>query len=134
MKSPKWLRYIFPNYIWHHNPLSKVIYLTFDDGPTPEITPFILDCLQQYNAKATFFCIGDNAKKYPELMHKIQQEQHTIGNHTQHHINGWKTNTEDYLKDCLMAEENLAPYSNNNTKLFRPPYGKCTWKQRKKNN
>ena len=132
VKSPRWLRHIFPKYIWHFSPSSKVIYLTFDDGPMINTTKFILDCLREYNAKATFFCIGKNAEKYPELMQKIQQEQHAIGNHSQQHLNGWQTNTQNYIIDCLKAEETLKPYTNNTTKLFRPPYGKCTLKQQKK--
>ena len=129
VKSSKWLRYLFPKYIWHYSPSSKVIYLTFDDGPMLQTTEFILGCLEQYNAKATFFCIGDNAEKYPDLMRKIKQEDHAIGNHTQQHLNGWRTTTENYIKDCLTAEETLKLHTKNATKLFRPPYGKCTLKQ-----
>lgn len=131
VKSPKWLGYLFPKYIWHYNPSSKVIYITFDDGPMPQTTEFILDCLEQYNAKATFFCIGDNAEKYSYLMRKIIQNDHAIGNHTQQHLNGWKTTTKNYIKDCLKAEKTLKPYTKNTTKLFRPPYGKCSLKQQK---
>ena len=96
-----------------------------------ETTDFILNTLRQYNAKATFFCIGDNARKHPELIHKIQQEQHAIGNHTQHHLNGWHTTTQEYINDCLLAEETLEPFNNTNLKLFRPPYGRCTKTQQK---
>lgn len=131
VKSPKWLKHLFPKYIWHYSPSSKVIYLTFDDGPIPSSTHFILDYLKVYNAQATFFCIGENAKKHPKLMQRILKEKHSIGNHTQHHVNGWQTTTQNYIKDCLSAEETLAPYTRNNSKLFRPPYGKCTRKQQK---
>ena len=131
VKSPRWLRHLYPDYIWHYNPSSKVIYLTFDDGPMTNTTDFILDCLREYNAKATFFCIGNNAQKHPELMLKIKNEQHSIGNHTQHHLNGWRTDNDNYIKDCIIAEKTLAPYTDKNLKLFRPPYGKCTKKQRK---
>jgi len=94
-------------------------------------TDIILDHLREYNAKATFFCIGDNVQKHPELMLKIKNEQHAIGNHTQQHLNGWQTNYHAYIKDCLLAEETLTPYTHKDIKLFRPPYGKCTKKQRK---
>jgi len=130
IKSPKWIRYIFPNYQWHYKSSSKVIYLTFDDGPMLNSTDFILDCLRKYNAKATFFCIGENVEKHPELTQKIITEKHSIGNHTQHHLNGWKTDTKTYFNNCLWVEETLKPYTNSDFKLFRPPYGKCTRKQR----
>jgi len=132
VKSPKWIRYIFPNYIWHLQPSSKVIYLTFDDGPTKECTNFILDYLKEYNAKATFFCIGENAKKNSALMNRTIQEGHIVANHTQHHSNGWNTNNSDYINECIEAEETLSNYTKNNTlKLFRPPYGKCKKKQQR---
>jgi len=130
VKSPKWIRYIFPNYIWHFNPSSKVIYLTFDDGPTIENTKFILKTLKDYQAKATFFCIGENIKKHPDLMDQILENNHTVANHTQHHVNGWKTSTKEYIKECLETERSLTPYyRQKNQKLFRPPYGRCTRKQ-----
>ena len=132
VKSPKWLKLLFPNYKWHYESSSKVIYLTFDDGPMLKSTDFILDSLRKYNAKATFFCIGENVRKYPQLADKIKKEEHSIGNHTQHHLNGWKTKTEAYIKDSLKGEETLNKYIKDSShKLFRPPYGKCTRKQRK---
>ena len=98
---------------------SKNIYLTFDDGPTPEITEFIIDCLNKYNAKATFFCVGENIKKYPEAFKLYTDNHHVIGNHTYNHLNGWKTNNEEYYKNIFKCQK-LIPHS----QLFRPPYGK----------
>jgi peptidoglycan/xylan/chitin deacetylase (PgdA/CDA1 family) len=94
------------------------LYLSFDDGPHPAITPFVLDELKKYNAKATFFCIGDNVIMYPEVYNRYLEEGHTVGNHTQKHVNGWKTKDEIYLQD--VKEAGLYIKSN----LFRPPYGR----------
>ena len=95
VKIPRFIKRIFPNYVWDFSPKEKVIYLTFDDGPTPEITNWTLKTLKDYNAKATFFCIGNNVKKHPEIFKNVLTEGHSIGNHTQDHIIGWKTKTED---------------------------------------
>ncbi len=130
VKSPKWIRWIFPSYIWHIKTTQKVLHLTFDDGPDPEATPFVLDCLRKYKATATFFCIGECAKKHPKLLQRIKDEGHQIGNHTQHHYNGWNTASHLYAKDILEAEKWLYDSNYKNTFLFRPPYGKCTRKQR----
>ncbi len=97
---------------------SNAIYLTFDDGPMPEVTSWVLDLLKQFNAKATFFCVGDNAQKYPGLLKRIMDEGHAIGNHTYNHLNGWKTNDKEYFRNIQMAT-NVLP-----TKLLRPPYGR----------
>jgi peptidoglycan/xylan/chitin deacetylase (PgdA/CDA1 family) len=97
---------------------EKALYLTFDDGPHPTITPIVLDLLSKYNAKATFFCIGDRAKRYPEILQRIRQEGHAIGNHTQHHVNGWATLDRDYIDQVNQAAEFIP------SKLFRPPYGR----------
>lgn len=100
------------------------IYLTFDDGPTPEITEWTLQQLKKHNAKATFFCIGDNIRKYPEIFKKVIEEGHSIGNHTFNHLNGWKTSKQEYLenaKKCQSEIYNLQPAI---CTLFRPPYGK----------
>ena len=95
---------------------EKIIYLSFDDGPIPEVTPWVLEQLKKRNAKATFFCIGDNAKKHPAILRQITEEGHAIGNHTYHHLNGWKTKNPDYFNDIDLARK-LIP-----SKLFRPPY------------
>ena len=99
---------------------EKSIYLTFDDGPVPEATPWILDLLANYNAKATFFMVGDNVVKYPEIHTQVQLAGHTVGNHTFNHLKGWKTSVTAYQENYQLAEEALAT---SEKKLFRPPYG-----------
>lgn len=136
IKTPLVAKKMFPNYVWDISTTEKVIYLTFDDGPTPEITNWTLDILKQYNAKATFFCIGNNIEKYPDIFQDILNEEHVIGNHTQNHIKGWKTKAKDYLKNIVVAEEVIKSQIVNHksliVNLFRPPYGQITPKQGKK--
>ncbi len=97
---------------------NKTIYLSFDDGPTPEITDWILDMLDQYQAKATFFCVGENVSKYPDKFSEIKKRGHAVGNHTYNHLNGWKTNTEKYVENVIVANDVIQ------SRLFRPPYGR----------
>lgn len=123
VKTPWWLRLLYKSCIWQMPASSNTIYLTFDDGPHPTITPFVLDELKKYNALATFFCIGDNVTKYPETYVRILQEGHAVGNHTYNHLNGWKTATGAYLENINKAK--MVVDSN----LFRPPYGKTTYAQ-----
>ena len=104
--------------IWSRSTKHKRIYLSFDDGPHPTITNFVLDTLRENGIKATFFCIGDNVLKYPETFERIVKEQHSIGNHTHNHLNGWKTDNIQYYKNILQAAKHIP------SKLFRPPYGK----------
>ncbi len=104
--------------IWSRSTKHKRIYLSFDDGPHPTITNFVLDTLRENGIKATFFCIGDNVIKYPETFERIVKEQHSIGNHTHNHLNGWKTDNIQYYKNILQAAKHIP------SKLFRPPYGK----------
>jgi peptidoglycan/xylan/chitin deacetylase (PgdA/CDA1 family) len=99
------------------------VFLTFDDGPHPEITPKVLALLKQHNATATFFLVGDNALKYPDVVAQIVNEGHTIGNHTMHHVNGYKTSTKSYLENVSKCAKHVS------SSLFRPPYGKLTRKQ-----
>jgi peptidoglycan/xylan/chitin deacetylase (PgdA/CDA1 family) len=148
IKTPTVVKKMFPNYIWDIVTSEKIIYLTFDDGPTPKITDWTLDVLKQYNAKATFFCIGNNIEQHPEIFQNILTEGHSISNHTQHHIKGWKTKAKDYLENVQLCESVLkTQISNSNfqnnksqivnhhslvTNLFRPPYGQITPKQGKK--
>jgi peptidoglycan/xylan/chitin deacetylase (PgdA/CDA1 family) len=120
---------IFPNYIWGISTKKPVVYLTFDDGPIPEVTPWVLDLLTEYNAKATFFCIGDNINKHPEIFLKIYQNKHTIGNHTYNHLKGWNANAVDYVENTLKCQKEIEEHTTSATKLFRPPYGKITNKQ-----
>ncbi|GAL87997.1 polysaccharide deacetylase family protein [Jejuia pallidilutea] len=135
VKTPKVIKSIFPNYVWNIDTTEKVIYLTFDDGPTPQITNWILNILNQYNAKATFFCIGANVEKYPDVFQGILNENHRVGNHTQHHIKGWKTKNKAYIKNVEKAQKvfelNLQNSELRIQNLFRPPYGKITFKQGK---
>lgn len=144
IKTPVVAKKMFPNYVWDIPSTKKVIYLTFDDGPTPEITKWTLDTLKQYNAKATFFCIGNNIEKHPAIFQDILNEGHVIGNHTQNHIKGWKTKAKDYLKNIAAAETVIKSQiptpiaigtksqKSRVTNLFRPPYGQITPKQGKK--
>lgn len=121
---PPWLlRRYYNRFIWNLHPESKSVYLTFDDGPVPGPTDFVLEQLEKYNAKATFFCIGDNVKKNPDLFQKLIHNGHRIGNHTFHHLNGWFQNTEDYINDVTKAESVIS------SDLFRPPYGKIKMQQ-----
>ena len=145
-KTPRIFMRFFSNYTWCFDSNKKEIYLTFDDGPTPEVTEFVLNELQKYNAKATFFCIGKNIEKYPSIFKRIINEKHSVGNHTQNHFNGWKYSTEDYLENVLECENvianemkqlqnykeiTLSKTLRNNKKLYRPPYGKIKSNQAK---
>src|SRR5439155_11548253 len=120
VKTPWWLKKIYSSYIWSISTKEKNLYLTFDDGPHPEITPFVLKELKKHGALATFFCIGKNVLAYPDVYKQILDEGHGVGNHTQNHLNGWKTENDVYLKDIAEA----ANYIDSN--LFRPPYGKIS--------
>jgi peptidoglycan/xylan/chitin deacetylase (PgdA/CDA1 family) len=110
--------------IWKKKTKKKEVWLTFDDGPTPEVTPWILRVLKNQEVKATFFLVGKEIKQYPELLKKIQQQGHAIGNHSYSHFNGWKSKNKKYLSDIKKCDQ-LIP---GNT-LFRPPYGKLTFNQ-----
>ena len=125
VKTPWWIKKILPSYIWSIPTREKVLYLTFDDGPHPEITPFVLRELKKYNASATFFCVGKNVLAFPEVYKQILDEGHSVGNHTQNHLNGWKTPNDVYLKDVAEAANHI------DSNLFRPPYGKITLFQSK---
>jgi peptidoglycan/xylan/chitin deacetylase (PgdA/CDA1 family) len=112
---------IFPSVCWNFSEIkTKKIFLTFDDGPTPEVTTKVLDILDKYDAKATFFCLGENVEKYPELFNKIIEGKHAVGNHSYRHKNGWFTKNKKCFKDVERANFLI------NTNLFRPPYGKIT--------
>jgi peptidoglycan/xylan/chitin deacetylase (PgdA/CDA1 family) len=117
--SPKLLRYLMPaGLIWEIPTSEKVLYLTFDDGPVAGITDKALEILDSYQAKATFFCVGDNVRKYPDIYEKIIAAGHRTGNHTFHHLNGWKTPDKEYVEDIELASEAIK------SQLFRPPYGR----------
>lgn len=109
--------------VWDIPTQEKILYLTFDDGPIPELTPAILDILNQYHVKATFFCVGDNIKKHPDVFKQVISQGHHIGNHTYNHLNGWKTRVDDYVKNVNLFKRHYQ------TNLFRPPYGKIRPRQ-----
>ena len=120
IKTPWWLRALYPSFIWKINTNQKVLYLTFDDGPHATATPFVLDQLKRYDAKATFFCIGNNVVQHPNIYDRILAEGHAVGNHTFNHLNGWKTKDEEYINDIDKAAKEI------DSTLFRPPYGRIT--------
>lgn len=125
-RTPGLLMKLMPGVIWKVNPTEKkVLYLTFDDGPTPEATSYVLDLLNQYDAKATFFVVGENVKRYPQIFERIKSNEHRVGNHTYHHISGWKTSLPTYLKDIARCDEVLKEQEGYQP-LFRPPYGQIT--------
>jgi len=130
-KIPAFLHSLYPDYIWRYKTPSKELYLTFDDGPTPGITEWVLDQLSQYQAHATFFMVGENVRKHPEIAHKVIDAGHEVGNHGQTHKNGWKTDIKTYLKDVLLGHQTLMEYTGLQTVLFRPPYAKITGSQAK---
>jgi peptidoglycan/xylan/chitin deacetylase (PgdA/CDA1 family) len=118
VNTPWWLRAIYPQLIWQMPVQEKIIYLTFDDGPHATATPYVLDRLAQYNAKASFFCIGKNVMEHPEIYARILNEGHAVGNHTQHHANGWKVSDSKYFNEIDEAATLIQ------SNLFRPPYGR----------
>ena len=164
VKTPGIVQSIFGRYRWRFqmdkkpaHGQDKEVYLTFDDGPIPEITTWVLKKLSEYNAKATFFCVGENVKKHPQIFQKIITDRHSVGNHTHNHLNGWRTNKEEYLNNIEKAETSFqsrwlsgsvsSPHRYRNqsslqkqttpnhqlsTKLFRPPYGKIKTNQANK--
>ncbi|MCF6294571.1 MAG: polysaccharide deacetylase family protein [Flavobacteriaceae bacterium] len=138
--TPKLAKSLFPDLVWDLPSKEKVIYLTFDDGPTPIVTDWTLEVLKQYNANATFFCIGKNVDAHPLIFKRIVSEGHSVGNHTYNHLKGWRTNTKNYLKDIDEAQEVLnnqiqnsefSPDNYRDQNLFRPPYGQIRPKQAK---
>lgn len=123
VRTPLLLKWYYPNFTWRKDSGLKNIYLTFDDGPIPDVTTFVLKTLEKFDIKATFFCIGDNIDKHPAVFNEIKQQGHAIGNHTHNHLKGWKTNTQQYVDNMLTCQKIT------NTTLFRPPYGRIKKKQ-----
>ena len=159
-KTPKFVQRMFPKRVWTVPKESTAVFLTFDDGPIPNITPWVIQELKKYGAKATFFCIGENIKKHPDIFKTLISEGHSIGNHTYNHLNGWKTNVSEYVKNVTLSEAEASKWREKSTinnqqskiknlssaappdgravsakedrqSLFRPPYGKITTKQSK---
>ena len=120
VKTPGWLRKLYKGCIWQMPGNEKIIYLTFDDGPHPEATKFVLDTLNQWGATATFFCIGKNVVAHPDIYRRILEEGHAVGNHTYNHLNGWKTRNEEYMSNIAEAKKYI------DSDLFRPPYGRIS--------
>lgn len=150
VKMPKFVQRFYPEQIWAFPHEKDSVYLTFDDGPIPEVTPWVLDELNKHNAKATFFCIGENIQKHPDIFRRIISEGHAVGNHTFNHLNGWKTKTSEYVANVEKVERQMEDAGGrmtedsrllnseiinrqasivNHKSLFRPPYGKITSKQ-----
>ncbi|MBX2965972.1 MAG: polysaccharide deacetylase family protein [Cyclobacteriaceae bacterium] len=136
-RTPFFLPLLYPNLTWRIPTKEKSICLTFDDGPVPGPTDFVLDILSRYNLKATFFCIGDNVRKHPDIFRRIVNEGHIVGNHTYNHSNGWNTTLEEYIENVHLCDTMVASYQlpvTGNTQpatgnYFRPPYGRITSKQ-----
>lgn len=122
-KTPFWAKLVYPSLIWDMPAGDNRLFLTFDDGPHPDVTCYVLSELEKYNAKATFFCVGENVLKYPRVFQKIVENGHTVGNHTYNHLKGWKTPAKPYLENVEKAQQLI------NGKIFRPPYGKFTSQQ-----
>lgn len=119
-KTPGILKSLYKSCIWNFSPATNAVYLTFDDGPHPQATPYVLEQLKKYEAKATFFCIGKNVVEHPDIYQQILLDGHAVGNHTHNHLNGWNTNTAKYLANI----EQAAGYIRSD--LFRPPYGRIS--------
>ncbi|MEQ8245888.1 polysaccharide deacetylase family protein [Fulvivirga sp.] len=122
-RTPWLVQKLYPSLVWSVPTKEKVIYLTFDDGPIPDLTEFILETLKKYDAKGTFFCVGDNLRKHPEIAKRALNEGHKLANHTFNHLAGWSVNDEQYICNIQECEKHLAELKEN-AKLFRPPYGK----------
>ncbi len=118
IKTPKLIQNFFPNFIWQVPTKEKVLFLTFDDGPIPEVTPWVLEELGKFKAKATFFCVGNNVRQHSDIFSCIQNEVHSVGNHTYNHLNGWQTENLPYFHDIRNCAHVV------HSSLFRPPFGR----------
>lgn len=124
VKTPKLVQALMPGYLWHIATGEKILYLTFDDGPIPEVTPWVLELLRAYGAKATFFCVGENVQRHPPLFRQLLTEGHSAGNHTFNHLNGWNTENRAYFHNIRHCARLVK------SNLFRPPYGRLLPGQR----
>lgn len=126
---PTWLQRCYPNVLWRKDSTRKIVYLTFDDGPIEGVTTEILAILRRYDVKATFFCVGDNIRKHPDIFELILSEGHSVGNHTYHHLPGWQTPAKAYIDDVRSTDELMSNYGVS-PRLFRPPYGRMSLSQK----
>lgn len=124
-RPPLLYRMLFPETVWRIHSKPRTVYLTFDDGPIPEVTPWVLDTLDRYGIKATFFCVGENVKRNPNLFAEVLRRGHSVGNHTMNHMQGARVSTKEYLHNVFTANELI------HTTLFRPPHGLLRWAQSK---
>lgn len=129
IKTPVFIKRIFSQLVWDKKPIQNAVYLTFDDGPIPEVTEWVLDVLKEHQMPATFFCVGENIQKNPTIFERLINEKHSIGNHTYNHNDGWKTDLEVYQESILKTEKVILDRVGKVSKIFRPPYGKITPKQ-----
>ncbi len=118
LSPPVFFQRLFPNLVWSIPNEDNAVFLTFDDGPTPDVTPWVLDRLNRFEAKATFFCLGKNVDRYPSIFEAIKGNGHTLGNHTYSHLRGWEVGTSEYVQDVDLANQTIR------SNLFRPPYGR----------
>ena len=132
VRTPYIIKKLFPQLIWDLPNDENKIYMTFDDGPHPEITPWILEQLEKYDAQATFFCLGENANKFPEIILKIRASGHSIGSHGNAHLNGWKISKNEYEQNIINGKNTLEEIINEEVNLYRPPYGKFKHKFKNK--
>jgi peptidoglycan/xylan/chitin deacetylase (PgdA/CDA1 family) len=124
-RTPRLVQQFMPGFVWRKPGPEQVVYLTFDDGPIPEVTDFVLAALASHRARATFFCVGDNIRKHPDIARRVTQGGHRLGNHTYNHLKGWQTSPEAYLQNVALCEDALAPFVDaGQQKLFRPPHGR----------
>lgn len=122
-KTPVWIQKLYPDFIWKVDTEAKELFLTFDDGPIPEVTEYVLEELSNFNANATFFCVGENLIKHPDVAAQVVSQGHVFGNHTFNHLKGWQTNNYKYWKNVLKCQHQIEQIQTSN-QLFRPPYGR----------
>jgi peptidoglycan/xylan/chitin deacetylase (PgdA/CDA1 family) len=133
VKTPGFVMKLFPSMLWRKNEKGKILYLTFDDGPTREATPYVLSALNSYNAKATFFCVGDNVNKNRDQFQEVISQGHSVGNHTYNHLVGWKSDDKKYFQNIEQCTEVIKKSGYTRPVLyFRPPHGRLTFSQYKK--
>lgn len=127
VKTPTSLKTLYPGYHWDfYSKSTKTIYLTFDDGPVPEVTEFVLHQLKKFNALATFFCIGENIQKHPDIFNQLIADGHAIGNHTMNHLKAWENDQAHYIQNVIACEQAIMKQTDIKSKLFRPPYGQIS--------